>query len=199
MDDLKSLLALLLESQRLDRVPRTGYVLRGVHEPESVAEHSWHVAFLVWTLSRWVPDLDTTRALELALVHDLAEVRIGDLPRTAATYFPVGAKQSAERAALEDLLGPLGAHALELVSEYESGESLEARFVRACDKLQLMLKVATYEEWGAGGLGDFWRSPDNRDDGGFPIIRRLYDQLWEKHEQMDRGKDRSGGPEIQQS
>jgi len=38
------LLDLLLEVQNLDRIPRLGYLLSGVSDPESVSEHTWHVA-----------------------------------------------------------------------------------------------------------------------------------------------------------
>ena len=51
MKSNQTLLDTLLELQGLDRVPRTGYALRGVDNPESVSEHSWHVTFLAWTLA----------------------------------------------------------------------------------------------------------------------------------------------------
>jgi putative hydrolase of HD superfamily len=103
-----SLLDSLLELQALDRLPRTGYALRGVSDPESIAEHGFHLAVLIWALAPDVPEIDLGRALELALVHDLAEIRIGDLPRTAGRYLPVGAKAAAESAALAELMAPLG-------------------------------------------------------------------------------------------
>ena len=58
--------------------------------------------------------------------------------------------------------------ALALYEEYQQGTTPEARLVKACDKLQLMLKVAVYERWGTGALGEFWDNPDNFPDGGFP-------------------------------
>jgi putative hydrolase of HD superfamily len=171
------LLDLVLELQSLDRLPRAGYVLRGVADPESVTEHSWHVAFLVWALGRDLPEVDAARAVEIALVHDLAELRIGDLPRTAGRYFPAGAKASAESAAVAEILAPLGERAVRLYAEYQEGQTPEARLVKACDKLQLMLKVAAYERWGAGGLAEFWDNPENFPDGGFAPVRDLFAAL----------------------
>jgi putative hydrolase of HD superfamily len=173
----ETLLDLLLELQTLDRVPRMGYALRGVVEAESVSEHSWHVLFLVWAVGPRIPGVDLHRAMEIALVHDLAEVRIGDLPMTAGRYFADGAKKAAEAAAMAEILAPLPARALELYAEYEAGATPEARLVKACDKLQLMLKVAVYEGWGAGGLGEFWENPENFPDGGFPALRELFEEL----------------------
>ena len=173
----ESLLDLLLELQALDRVPRMGYALRGVSEPESVTEHTFHVAFLVWTLAAQIPSIDTRRALELALVHDLAEVRTGDLPLTAARYLPAGAKLAAEAVAFEELLAPLGGPAAELVAEMAERATPEARLVKACDKLQLLLKVTAYKNWGGGGLDEFWENQANFPDDEFEPVNRLFEAL----------------------
>ncbi|HEX4953315.1 MAG TPA: HD domain-containing protein [Thermoanaerobaculia bacterium] len=182
-----SLLDLLLEVQILDRVPRIGYPMRGVADGESVTEHSWHVVFLVWAIGPRIAGLDVARAMEIALVHDLAELRIGDLPQVASRYFPPGAKQAAESAALEEILAPLPAASRALFAEYLAGQSQEARLVKACDKLQLMLKVATYERGGAGGLKEFWGNPANFTDGGFAEVRELFEELRRRHESGSGG------------
>lgn len=176
----ETLLDLCLELQILDRVPRSGYVLRGVDHPESVTEHSWHVLFLVWTLGARIPGLDVHRAVEIALVHDLAELRIGDLPRVASRYFPDGAKKTAELAAMGEILAPLPERALALYREYQEGTTPEARLVKACDKLQLMLKVTVYERWGTGALAEFWDNPENFPDGGFEVVQELFEALRER-------------------
>jgi putative hydrolases of HD superfamily len=187
-----TLLDLLLELQILDRVPRSGYVLRGVAEPESVTEHSWHVLFLVWALGPRVPGLDVARAVEIALVHDLAELRVGDLPRTAVHYFPAGAKKAAEAAAMADVLAPLPERARELYAEYQAAVTPEARLVKACDKLQLMLKVAVYERWGEGGLAEFWDNPDNFPEigpDGIPAVAEVFRELLARHRQREPRKE----------
>jgi putative hydrolase of HD superfamily len=176
------LLDLLLELQVLDRVPRTGFVLRGVTDPESVTEHSWHVLFLVWSLGARIPGIDIARAVEIALVHDLAEIRIGDLPRTSAHYFPAGAKKAAEAAAMADVLAPLPARAQELFAEYLAAATPEARLVKACDKLQMMIKVTVYERWGEGSLAEFWDNPDNFPDLGFAPVAEIFAELRERRD-----------------
>lgn len=176
----QTLLDLLLEVQTLDRIPRSGYVLRGVADPESVTEHTCHVLLLVWALGARIEGIDVHRAMEIALVHDLAELRIGDLPRTSSHYFPAGAKKEAEAAAMADVLAPMAERALPLYEEYQQGTTPEARLVKACDKLQLMLKVMVYERWGTGALSEFWDNPDNFPDGGFPAVRELFEALRER-------------------
>ncbi len=171
------LLETLMELQILDRVPRMGFALRGVPQAESVAEHSFHVAMLVWALAPEIPQVDAARAIELALLHDVAEVRVGDLPMTAARYFPEGAKHAAETAALAELMAPLGERADRLAAELADHSSPEARLVKACDKLQLIIKVAIYQHWGAGGLDEFWENAGNFHDGGFEPVREIFDAL----------------------
>lgn len=184
----QTLVDVFLEAQMLDQIPRSGYVLRGVANPESVSEHSFHVLFLVWTLGARIAGLDVGRAVEIALVHDLAELRIGDLPRTSSHYFPEGAKKAAEAAAMADVLAPLPARVLALYDEYQQGVTPEARLVKACDKLQLMLKVAVYERWGTGALAEFWDNPDNFPDGGFPVVREVFEELRARRNLEVRGE-----------
>lgn len=182
-----TLLDLLLEAQALDRVDRAGYALRGVADPESVAEHSYHVALAVWLLAPKDAAIDCGHAVAIALLHDLAEVRTGDLPRTAARYLPPGAKAAAERAAFAELAAPAGERAVALFAEYLDGATREARFVRACDKLQLMVKVLAYERSGSGALAEFWANPANfPDTAEFPLLGELVAELRAKRAALNR-------------
>jgi putative hydrolase of HD superfamily len=152
MSDRPDPLETLLELESLDRVPRMGFALRGVDRPESVAEHTFHLVFLVWRLGR-DEAIDLQRAMSIALVHDLAEVRTGDLPRTVAGALPLGAKHQLEGTVLADLFGA-GDETLALFEEYAANRTTEARFVHACDRLQLLLKARLYERWGSGDLDE---------------------------------------------
>ncbi len=121
----------------------------------------------------------------MALLHDLAEARTGDLPRSAARYLPPGAKRAAEEAAFAALAAPLGGEAAALHAEYETGASREAQWVRACDRLQLMVKVLAYEGWGAAGLAEFWRNPANfPDTERFPALAPLVAALRERRDAL---------------
>ena len=66
------------------------------------------------------------------------------------------------------------------MTEYHDGQTREAQLVKACDKLQLMIKVAVYESWGATGMTRFWDNPENFFDGGFDLVRDLYEDLKER-------------------
>ncbi|HEY9283293.1 MAG TPA: HD domain-containing protein, partial [Pyrinomonadaceae bacterium] len=77
------MLPILADLQRLKRLDRTGWVLRGLAPgAESVAAHSYGVAVAAMLLADLVRargvELDVERVLRLALLHDLAEARTGD-------------------------------------------------------------------------------------------------------------------------
>ncbi|MEM1245006.1 MAG: HD domain-containing protein [Acidobacteriota bacterium] len=178
------LLELLLELQNLDRVPRMGYLLRGVSPVESVAEHSYHVALLVGLLAPHEESVDTERALLMALLHDAAEVRSGDLPRPMTHYLPKGAKSTMESALLRDLFEPAGSSTRELLEEYGAKKSPEARFVAACDRLQLVLKARHYELTQQGDVAEFFRALDEPSE--WQTIAALQKALSENRGEPDR-------------
>src|SRR5438270_11414809 len=155
------MLSVLLELQRLKRLDRTGWVLRGLPPgAESVAAHSYGVALAAMLLAdectaRGV-ELNVERVLWLALLHDLQETRTGDMPRTVADYYGREARKAAERAAFDDVMRGAGAaHAArygELHEDYEERASLEARVVKAADVGDLAAAALGLERAGARGL-----------------------------------------------
>jgi putative hydrolase of HD superfamily len=151
-----SLLQALLALQPLHDLPRTGWILRGIAAQESIGAHVLGTQFVVMALGpRIVPRIDTERALALALLHDVPEAWLGDLPRTAAGLFPPGVKAQAEDRAAEELLPPLAPLALERWREFRANTTREARFVRVCDRLQLGVRLVGHHRLGVRGLDDF--------------------------------------------
>lgn len=138
----------LLECLALKALPRTGWVRKGIPEPESVAAHSWGVAWLVLALCP--PGIDRGRALAIATVHDLAEVRVGDL----TPHDPVSKTEKARRelAAYTAMIAPFpnATELLDLYVEYADESTPEGRFVKACDKLDMALQAQAYQ--GESGL-----------------------------------------------
>jgi putative hydrolase of HD superfamily len=168
------MLSVLLELQRLKRLDRTGWVLRGLPPgAESVAAHSYGVALVAMLLAdecaaRGI-GVDVGRVLRIALLHDLQETRTGDMPRTVAHYYGAETRRAAERAAFDDVMrGADAAHAARyaaLHEDYESRASLEARLVKAADVIDLLAQALAFERAGARGLGEFWEGAAERDFG----------------------------------
>ncbi len=126
----------------LKALPRAGWVRIGVPAPESVASHSWGIAWLVTVLCP--ADLDRGRALAMAAIHDLPEVIVGDLtPHDGVSEVD---KSAREAEAMRTIAAPLpnGEELVGLWLEYDAGETPIARFVKACDKLDMALQAAIY-------------------------------------------------------
>jgi len=141
---------LFQEALRLKRLSRTGWVRKGVPEPESVAAHSWGVSWLVVALLP--PELDRGKALTYAVLHDLPEVRVGDL--TPQDQVPD--KHAREHLAARELAQ--GATWLAAWEAYERQDDPEAQFVKQLDRLDMALQAVFYAEEGAAGMEEFVRS-----------------------------------------
>jgi putative hydrolase of HD superfamily len=162
------ILDILRAAATLKRLPRTGWLLAGVAAPESVADHNWATALLAMLLAEAVnrdpaaegldTPLDMARLLQIALVHDLAEAEVTDLPRRTTLLLGKPAKLQAEAAALAQLTARLsGGEALVARwEEYSAASSPEARLVIDADKLELVHQALTYTRFGARGLEEFW-------------------------------------------
>jgi putative hydrolase of HD superfamily len=155
----------LIELQRLKRLERTGWTLRGQpNGTESVASHSFGVCVTAMMLADEVKarglELDCERVLRMALLHDWAETRVGDMPKTATNYFGADARKTAETNAFADIVSELGAGEAQykaLYHDYEQRESVEARLVKAADVIDLLIQAFALERAGAKGLDEFWR------------------------------------------
>lgn len=115
---------------------------------------------LAWLLC---PDnLDRTRVLELAMIHDLAELVTGD--RTPHEGLDSLHKAQQEEQALAEILEPFACAdtAQARLREYNAGKSPEARWVKAVDKLDMTLQSRRYEQQHGVGLGEFRESSKAR-------------------------------------
>jgi len=178
----------LIEIQRLKRLDRTGWTLRGLPSgTESVAAHSFGVAVSSMLiadelLARGI-SVNVEKMLRIALLHDWAEARVGDMPRTAREYFDSESRKAAERAAFQDIVIENGEawRYRELYEDYEERSSLEARLVKVADVIDLLVEALALERAGARGLDEFWevaKQPDfNFDAQVHFVIGELFESL----------------------
>ena len=141
MEKLERYLQFMREAERLKNVLRSARTSTGRHE--STAEHTWRLALLALVLADEKPELDLPRVLAMCLVHDLGEAYEGDIP--AVAQCDPASKAAAELAAMERLTPLLPAEAAARIrtlwEEYEACATPEARWVKALDKAETILRT----------------------------------------------------------
>lgn len=136
---------------------------------ELVACHQWGVAFIIMTLSEdpkfkdEFPDFDLARAIKMALIHDLPELKTGDI--TPRDGISPEEKHKMEAAAMEQILErfpkPIQIALSQLYIAYENRQCTESKVVKDCDKLDFMIQAFLLERQGTDGcsqegLSDFY-------------------------------------------
>jgi putative hydrolases of HD superfamily len=131
----------LVEMDKLKMVLRRTFVI-GADRYENSAEHSWQLPLAAMILAEYADKaLDLCHVLKMLLVHDIIEIDAGD----TYCYDEQGALDKAEREsrAAERIFGLLPAdQAMEihgLWAEFEAGETSEAQFANAVDRLMPLL------------------------------------------------------------
>ena len=104
---------------------------------ESVAEHSFYVASFVVKLREYY-DFNLERALKMALIHDIPESRISDVPHNIKTANPKlsAALEEAENKVLNDMFYPEG---VTLVADFNGTVSPEGKVCALADVLSVVL------------------------------------------------------------
>ena len=169
------MIELLLEAARLKSVRRAGWVRCQVPDAESVADHCWGIS---WLILLFLPnDMDREKALTYATLHDIAEVRIGDItpydgvdPRT---------KKAREKAALSDLLSSAPKRVQRAALDYQKGLDPEACFVKQLDRLDMAIQATIYAEETGTDLSEFMRSA--RREITSPVLVDVWEQLNARH------------------
>jgi putative hydrolase of HD superfamily len=134
-------LAFVIEMDRLKGVLRKTLLHDG-SRLENSAEHSWHLATAVLVCAELANEpIDVTKAVKMALVHDVVEIDSGDI----FIYDYAGNKDAAaekyqrESKAAQRLFGllpqELGEELRQLWEAYEKMDTPEAKFVYALDRL----------------------------------------------------------------
>ena len=164
MSDIKKIIEFHKIVEKLGQVKRDVKLSDGSYESDS--SHILKVAYLAFAAAPYLQTkVDTTKMLELALVHDLAEAECGDIPLCAQrtnTALQEQKKQK-ELAAIErcrDILPQAaGEKIYNLFMEYENKSSREAQIVYVLDKLDANYQACRLGDvlyWSEGKGGDWY-------------------------------------------
>ena len=144
----------LIEILGLKNVLRAGWVKAGITTPESVAAHSWGMSMLALKLAP--KELNLARVLSLCIIHDIPEVRVGDL----TPHDDTSTKAQDELKAMTEMAPEW----VGLFEEYEQGQTPEAKFVKQLDKLDMALQAEIYQAEFGISLEEFIESARLRID-----------------------------------
>ena len=165
-----------VEIDKMKQILRRNLIADG-SKREDDAAHSWHLAIMAMILEEYSAEkIDVNRVIKIALVHDLVEVYAGD----TFAYDEKGYedKEQREKDAATKLFGILGpeqgAQIRALWDEFEAGETAEAKYANAIDRIQpLLLNYLTDgHTWKMGGVSSaqVYKRMD--------IIRTATPELW---------------------
>ncbi len=172
------LLEILQHANQLKRTIRSGWAMRGVPNAESVAEHSYGVAFTAMTLAPYAAaPLDMGRLLALAVLHDLSEGLTTDIPSPVWRRLPEEIKPQVEQAAMDAIFA--GSEQRDQIQalweELQANETAEARLVHDADKLEMFLQAHHYQrQYGNALLDEFWSRPHRFH---FAVAQEIYEAL----------------------
>lgn len=147
----------IIEVDKLKQIYRQTFLSDGSRR-ENSAEHSWHLALMALLLEEYAAEqpIDICKVVRMVLIHDLVEIDAGDTfcyDKEANQDKSLREKRAARR--IFGLLPKDQAEAFDgLWREFETGETIEARFARALDRVQpVMHNYLTHgAAWQAHGV-----------------------------------------------
>jgi len=138
----------------LKRLPRTGWIQRGVNNPETIASHCWGVSFLtillVDHLKKKGINVNVEKCLKMAIIHDFHEAVLGDIPTPA---LDPDTKRMIEKIVVERTIKIPEYRGLSI--EYIEEKSLEAKIVKLADLLDMVLQAGDYVSDGFSRVKEF--------------------------------------------
>jgi len=157
MNRLEQQMNFILEIDKIKKIGRQTY-LSDASRKENDAEHSWHLALMAMVLNEYANEkVDVLKTMCMVLIHDIIEIDAGD----TYAYDEIGnqSKREREEKAADRIFNILpkdqAVYMRELWEEFEKGETAEAKFAVALDKIQpTMLNDASGgKAWEEHGIG----------------------------------------------
>ena len=137
----------LFEMGHLKHLSRAGWLLLGVPQPESVAEHSFRVGVVGITLAA-MEGADVGRTAALCLLHDAHETRIGDVPSVGRAYVTTAVPEAVSAHQTSAMPDTVAKVVSDLVAEYEAASTPESRVAHDADKIETLLQAIEYQAQG---------------------------------------------------
>ncbi len=175
---------------KLKQTKRTGWIERGVENPESVAEHSFRMAAMAFFLAGKLK-CSREKLVKMCLLHDLHESICGDLVLDYSRYdfatkglsFKEKKRKEFEAfSELKKILGKKNSKEFEKTwKEFDGQKTRDAKIAKELDVLEMLLQAAEYEKnknfkkpvW------EVWIA-ENKKKIKNPVLKKMLKELEEK-------------------
>ncbi len=140
IEDFEAITRFIVEIEKLKKVERKIKPV-GLHRFENSAEHSWQIALLALTLLPYAEKkVDPLCVVTMLLLHDIVEIDTGDKFAYHANHADYANELLAAKRIFAILPEQQQQHYLALWLEFEQGNSPEAQFAKAIDRLMPVLQ-----------------------------------------------------------
>lgn len=172
-------LAFYAEVGKLKSLPRRGWVIRGIPNPETVASHMYRSQFIARDFAIELGE-DPMACMYMMMIHDLPEARAGDI--TPHCNVSKKDKLALEEKAARELAVLSGdPDFLPTFKEYNEKETLRAQICGDADKIECLIQTMEYAHLYPSKiptLKDFWANLQGRmyTEPGNRIFQQLHAQ-----------------------
>jgi 5'-deoxynucleotidase YfbR-like HD superfamily hydrolase len=214
---MDSIIKFFIEIGKLKEMPRRGWVIRDVKNPESIADHTFRAAMMAWVLaSRKDKKINLEKLIKISLIHDLCEVYAGDITpydsilptdkkrrlemlKTWPRFTEKQKKRMAEskykkeKAGLEKLTKDLPAglknEMMSLWLDYEKGKTPEGKFFQHTDRMEGFLQAAEYSRTNKNvSQKPYWTQAEELHDD--PVLLKFMEEIDQEFHKKIKPKKR---------
>ncbi|KAB0285655.1 HD domain-containing protein [Vibrio fortis] len=140
MKEVTQILDFMVEIEKLKGVLRKSRPV-GLKRHENSGEHSWHVCISALMLKEYADEaINIDRVIKMLLIHDLGEIDAGDkIVYESETVEQKNKEWNGVKRVLDMLPNRQGEEYLALWEEFELGESADAKYAKAIDRIPPLL------------------------------------------------------------
>ncbi len=153
---LKKVVNFLFELGQLRFTPRSGWHQLGIKDPQNDAEHTVRTAQIAFVLASMEGHKNPCHCATVALFHDIAEIRTGDMNKISKRYHYTDEKLADDEQVAG--LGKVGENVLIVKKEFQEGQTYASKIAKDADRLELMLTAKELLSQGYSDAEQFFLS-----------------------------------------
>jgi putative hydrolase of HD superfamily len=149
LKEVTQILDFMVEIEKLKGVLRKSRPV-GLKRHENSGEHSWHVCISALMLKDYADEtINIDRVIKMLLIHDLGEIDAGDkIVYESETAEQKNKEWKGVKRVLDILPNQQGEEYLALWEEFELGESADAKYAKAIDRIPPLLHNVNDDGYG---------------------------------------------------